>query len=287
MSLTTNPLAEPRITSQADAVDRPARTHWVHDPVARSTDLPRHRLPGHRLRGGHPAGPIAFSLGALFEPAQHITDGQAAIAANAAADPITNGLHIAGFVLDAFLLPISVLGMARLAMNGSPWLATIGGTLGLLGWAPFAALAAQDDLTRQMARLGSSELLGRLWERFNNDATMTLFLVVYIVGHLLAYVVLAIALRRAGVIPSWAAWVLASTTPLTLAFFATRLRVEVLGFAFLVIFCAAFIVSSAAVARAALAACDPMDRERRHGPRLRMHERSSAAGGASIARPVR
>lgn len=206
--------------------------------------------------------PIAFALGALFEPAQHITDGAAAIAVNAAADPFTNGLHIAGFVLDAFLLPISVVGMARLAMAGSPWLATIGGALGMLGWAPFAALAAQDDLTLQMARLGSSELLGTLWEQFNNDATMTLFLVVYIVGHLLAYVVLAIALRRARCIPAWSAWLLASTTPLTLAFFATRLRNEVLGSAFLVAFCAAFIIGSVPVALAA----------------FKQHARSSANG---------
>ena len=32
------------------------------------------------------------------------------------------------------------------------------------------------------------------WEWFNNDASMTIFLVVYIVGNLAAYVVLAMAL---------------------------------------------------------------------------------------------
>lgn len=192
--------------------------------------------------------PIAFAVGAFFEPSQHITSGAAAIAVNAAADPVTNNLHIAGFVLAAFLLPISVVGMARLALPASPWLATVGGTIGLLGWLPFAALAAQDDLTLQMARLGPGDRLGPLWERFNDDATMTLFLVVYIVGHLLAYVLLPIALRRARVIPAWSAWLLVSTTPLTLAFFATRLRFELVGWTLLVLLLAAFVVGSLPVA---------------------------------------
>jgi hypothetical protein len=141
--------------------------------------------------------------------------------------------------------------MARFAMRGSPSLATIGGALGLLGWLPLSALTAQEDLTLQMAQLGASDLLGTLWERFNNDVTMTLFLVVYIVGHLLAYVVLAIALYRARVIRRWAAWTLGASTPLTLAFFATRQRNEVLGLAMEVLFCASFIVGSVPAAFAA------------------------------------
>lgn len=43
---------------------------------------------------------------------------------------------------------------------------------------------------------------------------------VYIVGHLAAYVILGIALRRAAVIPSWAAWCLVASSPLLIAAFA-------------------------------------------------------------------
>ena len=196
--------------------------------------------------------PIAFAVGGLLDPVIHVTNGAANIAANAAADPFTNGLHLVAFVLDSFLLPISVIGMVRLAMLRSPWLAMIGGALGLLGWLPFSALTAQEDLTLQMAQLGGGDLFGTLWERFNDDAIMTVFLVVYIVGHLLAYVVLALALRRARVIPLWSAWTLAASTPLTLAFFATRQRSELIGLIFELLFCAAFIVGSAPVAYAAV-----------------------------------
>jgi hypothetical protein len=196
--------------------------------------------------------PIAFTVGGWLDPVVHVTNGAANITANATANPVTNGLHLAAFVLDSFLLPISVIGMARLAMRGSPWLATVGGALGLVGWLPFSALTAQEDLTLQMAQLGGGDLLGRLWENFNNDLTMTFFLVVYIVGHLLAYVLLAVALRRARVIASWAAWTLAASTPFTLAFFAARQRSEAVGLLMEVLFCATFIIGSVPVAYASL-----------------------------------
>ena len=195
---------------------------------------------------------MAFVLGGVLEPVVHVTNGAANIVANANANPFLNGLHLASFVVGSFLLPISVIGMARLAMYGSAWLATIGGALGLLGWLPLSALTAQEDLTLQMAHLGLSSELATLWERFNDDATMTVFLVVYIVGHLAAYVVLAIALHRAGVIPTWAAWTLAASTPLTLAFFATRQRSDIVGALFETLFCATFVIGSTAVAYAAI-----------------------------------
>ena len=184
-------------------------------------------------------------------PSSTSRHGAANIAANASANQLTNGLHLASFVLASFALPISIIGIAGLVMRRSPWLATIGGGLGLLGWLRMSALTAQEDLTLQMARLGSgTELLGTLWERFNNDATMTVFLVIYIVGHLATYLILAIGLWRARVIQAWAAWILGSTRPLMLAFFVTRQRSETLGFAFEIAFMLAFIIGSVPVAYA-------------------------------------
>ena len=81
-------------------------------------------------------------------------------------------------------------------MRRSPWLGTIGGGLGLVGWIPFSALAAQDDLTFRMAEMGGGPQLVALRDRFTTDGTMLGFLLVYVVCHLLAYVILPIALRR-------------------------------------------------------------------------------------------
>src|ERR1700716_329159 len=166
--------------------------------------------------------PLVLIPGTIFNPAiGGIGNGAANIAANAAANPLTNQLHVATYVLETFLLPLSVLGLSGLAIRRSPWLATIGGGLGLVGWLPWSALVAQDDLTYEMAQAGSSPHVVALWNRFTTDGTMLFYTLSYVVAHLLAYVILAIALRQARVIPAWAAWALALTSPFTVAAFAT------------------------------------------------------------------
>ena len=87
-------------------------------------------------------------------------------------------------------------GPAHLAYPRAPWLATIGALLAVVGWLPFSALAALDDLTSIMAQLPNSGSYAELWDRFSTDAVMGTYLIVYIVGHLVAYVLLGIALRR-------------------------------------------------------------------------------------------
>ncbi|HZD02722.1 MAG TPA: hypothetical protein VFA46_21785 [Actinomycetes bacterium] len=164
-------------------------------------------------------GPLAFALGGLLAPAIH-DSGQASIAANAAADPTANAAHLAAFVLACYLLPIGAIGLARLAWPRTPWLATIGGLLAVVGWLPFAALTALDDLTATMAQLPHSAADAQLLDRFSTDAVMGSYLLVYIVGHLLAYVLLGVALRQARAVPGWAAWSIIASSPLTIAAFA-------------------------------------------------------------------
>jgi hypothetical protein len=163
--------------------------------------------------------PLAFLLGGVLAPSIHDT-GQASIAANAAANPIANTVHLAAFVLASYLLPIGAIGLARLAYPRTPWLATIGGLLAVVGWLPFSALAALDDLTSTMAQLPNSASYAELLDRFSIDAVMGAYLLVYIVGHLVAYVLLGVALRRGRVIPGWAAWSMIASSPLTIAAFA-------------------------------------------------------------------
>ena len=169
--------------------------------------------------------PAVLIPGTLFNPAVGgIGAGAANIAANAAADPTTNQLHIAVYVLETFVLPASVVGLAGLALRRSPWLATIGGGLGLIGWLPWSALAAQDDLTFQMAQMGGGPLFVELWNRFTTDRTMGALTLIYVICHLSGYVLLGIALARARIIPPWAAWSLVLTSPITLIAFPTHLH---------------------------------------------------------------
>jgi hypothetical protein len=167
-------------------------------------------------------GPILLIPGTQLNPAVGgIGAGSQNIAANVAADPTLNQVHIAIYVAETFLLPLGILGMAVLALGPSPWLATIGGGLGLLGWLPWSALAAQDDLTFRMSQLGGAPFV-ELWDRFTTDWAMSTLTLTYVIAHLLAFVILGVALGRARLIPSWAAWALVLTSPLTVIAFPTH-----------------------------------------------------------------
>jgi hypothetical protein len=164
-------------------------------------------------------GPLGYLLGGLFAPAVH-TSARSTITANAAANPVANTTHLAAFVAASFLLPIGAGGLAYLAYRRTPWLATIGGLLGVVGWLPFSALAALDALALTMAHLPDSSSYAMLLDRFTNGAVMNTYLIAYIICHLVAYVLFGIALRRARVIPRWAAWSMIASSPLTVAAFA-------------------------------------------------------------------
>ena len=164
-------------------------------------------------------GPLAFLAGGALAPSIHDT-GQSSIAANAAADPTANALHLAAFVVASYLLPIGAVGLAWLAYRRTPWLATIGGLLALVGWLPLSALTALDDLTSTMAQLPQASAYAQLLDRFSTDPVMGSYLIVYVVGHLVAYVLLGAALLRGRVVPRWAAWSMIASSPLTILAFA-------------------------------------------------------------------
>ncbi|MFI5268920.1 MAG: hypothetical protein ACHQ7M_16210 [Chloroflexota bacterium] len=160
-------------------------------------------------------GPVvAFLYGLLNPTPLHVTNGAAAIALNVAADPLANQLHLVFGVVLSFLLPLWYLGMAWLALRRAPWLATIAGLLSLVGWIPWSALIGQEALTATMAQMGGGTQLAALWARYNGSGVLTAYLLIYIVGHLLSAVLLAIALGRSRLVPIWAAWALALTSPL-------------------------------------------------------------------------
>ncbi len=197
--------------------------------------------------------PLILIPGTVFNPAiGGIGAGAANIAANASADPTTNQIHVYAYVVLSFLLPISAIGMSGLAIRRSPWLGTIGGALGIIGWLPFAALAAQDDLTFRMAEIGGGTHLVALWDRFTTDPTMFGFLLVYIVCHLVAYVILPVALWRGRYIPAWAAWALALTSPITIVGFATR-QIALVG----LVICGLLLIGSIPTAWAVWRSADP------------------------------
>ncbi len=133
------------------------------------------------------------------------------------AGPLGNTLHFIGAILTSFLLPVGYLGLSLLGMRRSPWLATACVILSFLGWLPWPALVGIDNLAYLIAQAGPTPQLNALWIQFNGSAVMSVFLVVYVISHLIVSVLIAIMLGRQRLIPAWAAWALALTSPFTMA----------------------------------------------------------------------
>jgi len=136
--------------------------------------------------------------------------------ASAMAGSTGNTLHLIGAIAASFFLPLGYLGMSLLGMRRAPWLATISAALSLVGWIPWAALMGLDALAYDIVQIGSTPQLVALWTHFNGDTVMTIFLLIYIIGHLLSAVLIGFMLGRLRLVPAWAAWAFALTSPLTI-----------------------------------------------------------------------
>lgn len=172
-------------------------------------------------------GPLGFLIGGALAPSVH-ERGEVALAHNAAALPPLNAVHVGAFVVASYLLPFSAVGLARLALPRSPRMAVWAGVVAVLGWLPFSALAALDDLQLRMAA-SLTPASAPLLDAFSTDPVMTGYLLVYVLGHLTGYVLLGVALLRARSVPRWSASCLIASTPLTLAVFLVPGRPVALG----------------------------------------------------------
>jgi hypothetical protein len=160
-------------------------------------------------------GPLSIALFVLSWPANL----REPIVASAMAGTVGNMLHFIGGIAASFFLPVGYLGMSLLGMRRAPWLATISAALSLVGWIPWSALIGIDDLAYDIAQAGSTPQLVALWTHFNSDPVMLTYLLIYIIGHLASAVLIGILLARLRLIPVWAAWAFALTSPLQILYF--------------------------------------------------------------------
>ena len=172
--------------------------------------------------------PLSLALYVLAWPENPapvvINNTQAApVVTSVMAGPTGNVLHFIGGIAASFFLPIGFLGMSLLGMRRSPWLATIAAALSLVGWIPWSGLIGIDDLAYLIARTGSTPPLAALWTQFNGDWVMVTYLLIYVIGHLVSAILIAILLGRLRLIPAWAAWAFGLTSPLTIVYFATHI----------------------------------------------------------------
>lgn len=200
-------------------------------------------------------GPVSLAVYVLAWPENPapvvFNSTQAApIVTSTLAGPAGNTLHFIGGIAASFFLPVGYLGMALLGMRRAPWLATSAAGLSLAGWIPWSGLMGIDALAYDIAQTGSNPQLAALWTRFNGDPVMLAYLLIYVIAHLLSAVLIGFMLGRLRLVPAWAAWALALTSPLTMLYFAQHI-IEV-RYVLRTLICALWIVSTIPAARVML-----------------------------------
>ncbi len=134
-----------------------------------------------------------------------------------------NDTHMIFGILATIFLPLGYFGMAVLGMKRAPWLSTSSAIFALVGWAPFGAIISLDMLVYAVARGGSVPQLVTFWGQFNADPFVMTFQYTYILGHMISAILLGILLGRTRLIPAWAAWAFALSSPVTMCLFAFHL----------------------------------------------------------------
>ncbi|HLI89855.1 MAG TPA: hypothetical protein VKV37_14290 [Ktedonobacteraceae bacterium] len=117
-------------------------------------------------------------------------------------------------VIATYLLPVSLLAMAWLAMRRAPWWASIAMLIVFIGVFPLPAFVAQSALTWDLARMGSNPLFATIAQRFNDDGVMSYYNAAFILGTIPGPALVGIALWRARAVPVWAAVLIIIGRPL-------------------------------------------------------------------------
>jgi len=188
--------------------------------AARATSRPRTGLDRKALAILMPIGPLAIAVVRGILP-YTTGDSNAVMAAKVAAHQGTETIVIwMTFVALLTLIP-GVIALGLLARRHAPRLGTIGL---VLAYAAFACLfwssvAGSDTIALGAARVGMhSSTAGALITSVANIPPVGLGTGIFVLGHILSLVLLAIALWRGRVVPGWAALLLGGSQILHFVF---------------------------------------------------------------------
>ena len=132
-----------------------------------------------------------------------------------------------------YVYSLSYVGLGLLAMKRSPWLATLGIVCGFAAGIAWAAIADSMDMLNSMAQISLNPLFVTVERHYYSTWLVLAFGVAWVIGHLLGYVLLGIALLRARAIPSWSAWLLIVSAPIMgpIAYGTNLGLLKILGYA--------------------------------------------------------
>jgi hypothetical protein len=117
-------------------------------------------------------------------------------------------------LVSPYVYTLSYIGLGLLAMKRSPWLATLGITCGFAAGIVWAMIADSITTLFSMAQISLNPLFVTVEHHYYSTWLILAFGAAWVIGHLLGYVFLGIALWRARVIGWWAASLIVSSAPL-------------------------------------------------------------------------
>jgi hypothetical protein len=115
------------------------------------------------------------------------------------ADPARSDLGASLVIVGAMLLVCGVLALARLVADDRPRLSATGAILGVIGCVGMACVAMAALVAGQMVRLGDTDASVALWDRVWNSDKLWPIMTVHLGA--LGFIILAVGLFRAGVVP--------------------------------------------------------------------------------------
>ena len=161
-----------------------------------------------------PLGPLFVAVAFALRPFRN-SDDPAVIVAKILASPSTDVLLWLGFLAPGLLL-LATVTAGHLARRGAPVLATVATTINALAFGLMSGAVASGDLiTVAGGRAGvDPATILTITDAIENSPITGTALGIWVPGHILGMVLLAVALRRARVLPRWAAVVLGVSQPI-------------------------------------------------------------------------
>ncbi len=172
--------------------------------------------------------PLVLFLGFAFDPTGGVgvpSSVNVLAAEFKAASPLQVQLFLYFNAVTVYVFPLSFIGLGLLAMRRSPWLATTGMICGLAGSLPFAVFVGPEALAAAVGQLGASASNAAVVHYVSSQGAIFLLQASWVIGHLLGYVIMGIALIRSRAIPLWAASLFIVGIPFQMAGYGTRLGI--------------------------------------------------------------
>ena len=161
-------------------------------------------------------------------------DTLAAVVAFRQASPLQTELFLHLSAIAPYVYPVSYVGLGLLAMRKAPWLSTVGIACGWIGSIPWGFIADSMFYFAAAACLGEDASFAILHSRQGLFGFPAMWIVAggWVIGHLLGYVLLGVALFRARTIPRWASCAIVAGAPLMgpLAYGTNVGLLQVLGY---------------------------------------------------------